>query len=66
MVHAQMKKRVSRRYYCASCQRKRFLKFLYLLWIPYLNRHVRVCVDCFAKWGTEMRIDESAEADTKK
>lgn len=61
MVHAQ----ISRRYYCADCQRKRFLKFLYLLWIPYLNRHVRVCVDCFKKHGTELRIEESAEADAK-
>lgn len=57
--------RISRRYYCADCQRKRVLKFLYLLWIPYLNRNVRVCVDCFDKYGTEMTVIESAAAATK-
>ncbi len=57
--------RISRRYYCADCQRKRVLKFLYLLWIPYLNRHVRVCVDCFDKHGTAMTVKEAAAVDEK-
>lgn len=54
------------RFQCTCCARKRRLKFLYLLWIPYTHHYIRVCVDCFAKWGTQMRIEESAAAAPQK
>lgn len=55
------------RYYCVVCQRKRKLKFLYLIRLPFIKpTWIRVCMDCFHENRSTIIIEESAEADPRR
>lgn len=54
------------RYYCVHCNRKRKLKFLYLIQLPFVYHQIRICMDCFHKYVETITIIESAEADPRK
>ena len=64
MVHAQIN-RISRRVHCVSCRRKRMLKFMYRIRLPFAHVVVEVCEDCFEKYSPEIKIERSAESATK-
>ena len=54
------------RYYCVVCSRKRKLKFMYLIKLPFVNTRIRVCMDDFHRLIDTIIIEESAEADPRK
>ncbi len=54
------------RYYCVRCSRKRKLKFMYLIQLPFVGHQIRICMDCFHRLNDKIIIEESAEADPRK
>ena len=59
MVHAQIK-RISRRVHCVSCNRKRLLKFMNRIRLPFNGNVIEVCEDCFAKYSSKISIERRA------
>ena len=57
---------IDHRYQCVVCSRKRKVKFLYLIRLPFVTTWIRVCMDCFHKLNDKIIIEESAEADPRK
>jgi len=55
----------NRRVYCVSCKRKRLLKFMYRIILPFCSVVIEVCVDCFEKYSDKIQIDRSAEVASK-
>lgn len=54
------------RYYCVVCSRKRKLKFMYLIQLPFVHHQIRICMDDFHRLVDTITIIESAEADPRK
>lgn len=57
---------LNHRYYCVVCNRKRKVKFLYLIRLPFVTTWIRVCMDCFHRLRDTIIIEESASADPQK
>jgi hypothetical protein len=51
------------RAHCVSCNRKRLMRFIYTLQLPFNRQHVKVCSDCYNKYINRATIIESAEVD---
>lgn len=61
MVHAQ----ISRRVHCVSCNRKRLLKFMIRIRLPFNGAVIEVCVDCFDKYSSKISIERPAGKESK-
>jgi len=59
MVSAQVG---GRRVHCVHCKRKRLLKFMYRIRLPFCCVVIEVCIDCFEKYSDRIEIERRVDA----
>jgi len=63
MVSAQI---TGRRVHCVHCKRKRMLKFMYRIRLPFCFVVIEVCVDCFEKYSDQIKVERPADAAVRR